>query len=45
MTAEQKRMVDILNDMYQSQGIEFKEQYRDNYYELLQYIMYGDMDE
>lgn len=44
MTAEQKRMIDILNDMYQSQGVDFRNEYRDNYFELLQYIIFGDID-
>lgn len=34
----QKRRIELLNDMYQSQSEEFKKQYRDNYFELLQYL-------
>lgn len=32
-------MVAMLNDMYYSQGDEYKSRYRDNYFELLQHII------
>lgn len=39
MNEQQKRLVEMLNDMYQSQGGEYKSRYRDNYFELLQHII------
>lgn len=30
----------MLNDMYQSQGDEYKSRYRENYFELLQHLVY-----
>lgn len=41
MNEQQKRLVEILNDMYHSQGSEYKSLYRDYYFELLQYIING----
>lgn len=38
MNEQQKRLVAMLNDMYYSQGDEYKSRYRDNYFELLQHI-------
>ena len=32
-------MITMLNDMYYSQGDEYKSRYRDNYFELLQHII------
>ena len=39
MNEQQKRLVTMLNDMYQSQSDEYKSRYRDNYFELLQHII------
>ena len=39
MNEQQKRLVEMLNDMYYSQGDEYKSRYRDNYFELLQHII------
>lgn len=39
MNEQQKRLVAMLNDMYYSQGGEYKSRYRDNYFELLQHII------
>jgi hypothetical protein len=38
MNEQQKHLVAMLNDMYHSQSDEYKSRYRDNYFELLQYI-------
>lgn len=39
MNEQQKHLVAMLNDMYCSQGDEYKSRYRDNYFELLQHII------
>lgn len=39
MNERQKCLVAMLNDMYYSQGDEYKSRYRDNYFELLQHII------
>lgn len=38
MNERQRQMIERLNDMYQSQSSEFKSRYRDNYFELLDFI-------
>lgn len=42
MNEQQKRLVEMLNDMYHSQDKEYKSLYRDYYFELLQYIINGE---
>lgn len=42
MNEQQKRLVTMLNDMYHSQSDEYKSRYRDNYFELLQHIIFDD---
>lgn len=39
MNEQQKRLVEMLNDMYHSQDKEYKSYYRNNYFVLLQYII------
>ena len=39
MNEEQKRLIDLLNDMYCSQGKEWRETYREHYFELLGCIL------
>jgi hypothetical protein len=38
MNERQRQLIERLNDMYQSQSSEFKSRYRDNYFELLDFI-------
>ena len=38
MTDVQKELIEVLNDMYQSQSAEFKKQYREHYFALLEYL-------
>ena len=38
MNERQRQMIERLNDMYQSQSSEFKSRYRDNYFELMDFI-------
>ena len=39
MDESRRQLIERLNDMYQSQGSEFKSRYRENYFELLEFIM------
>lgn len=39
MNEQQKRLVEMLNDMYHSQDKEYKSYYRNNYFALLQHII------
>ena len=38
MDEHTKQLITMLNDMYYSQGDEYKSRYRENYFELLQQI-------
>lgn len=39
MDEHTKQLITMLNDMYQSQGDEYKSRYRENYFELLQHLV------
>lgn len=39
MDEHTKQLITMLNDMYHSQGDEYKSRYRDNYFELLQHLI------
>ena len=39
MNEEKKSAIDALNEMFWSQGINFREQYRRNYFAILEYIV------
>ena len=39
MDESRRQLIERLNDMYQSQGSDFKSRYRDHYFELLEFIM------
>ena len=42
MSEENKHLIELLNDMYQSQSIDFKQRYRENYFGLLEYLVNGE---
>ena len=39
MDEHTKQMITMLNDMYYSQGDEYKSRYRENYFELLRHLI------
>jgi hypothetical protein len=39
MDEHTKQLITMLNDMYQSQGDEYKSRYRENYFELLRHLI------
>jgi hypothetical protein len=39
MDEHTKQLITMLNDMYYSQGDEYKSRYRENYFELLQHLI------
>ena len=39
MDEHTKQLITMLNDMYYSQGDEYKSRYRENYFELLQHLV------
>ena len=39
MNEHTKQLITMLNDMYCSQGDEYKSRYRENYFELLQHLI------
>lgn len=39
MDEHTKQLITMLNDMYCSQGDEYKSRYRENYFELLQHLI------
>jgi hypothetical protein len=39
MDKHTKQLITMLNDMYYSQGDEYKSRYRENYFELLQHLI------
>ena len=39
MDEQTKQLITLLNDMYYSQGDEYKSRYRENYFELLRHLM------
>jgi hypothetical protein len=39
MDEHTKKLITMLNDMYYSQGDEYKSRYRDNYFELLRHLI------
>ena len=38
MNEENKQLIELLNDMYQSQSSDYKQRYRENYFDLLEYL-------
>lgn len=41
MQERNKQLIELLNDMYHSQSSDFKQRYRENYFEILEYLTWS----